>query len=81
MAAGAREPSRPGRTRDVTAAEMDDARMGRAHRFGAVAGGDVLATASVLIVDDYEANVLALKAVMSNAVTPYNVDLRARPTR
>src|SRR5437763_7269137 len=66
MAAGATEPWALGRARDATD-NMGESARARALRFGPLAGGDVLATASVLVVDDYEANVLALEAILLDA--------------
>src|SRR4051794_14703842 len=55
--AAATEPSAPGRAWPP-ATDMNESPPARSPRFGPLAGGDVLGTANVLIVDDYDANVL-----------------------
>src|SRR3954469_12583002 len=66
MAGGATDPSTLGRAWPA-ATEMTESRPPRAPRFGLMAGGDVLGTANVLIVDDYDANVRALEAILLDA--------------
>src|SRR3954447_24650421 len=66
MAGGATDPSAFGRAWPA-ATEMSESRPPRAPRFGPSAGGDVLGTANVLIVDDYDANVRALEAILLDA--------------